>query len=105
MDVTIDDAIMFSIKMRDGQRIPPLYHPDATLSEHRLALQTIAFSAMNALVSLTVLAGAIAMFRQNPRWLALTGAWAAVIPLFGPCFILSIPFGIRALVVLFKPEK
>jgi hypothetical protein len=84
--------------------IPHLYHPESTVSEHQLALQTIVFSAMNALVSLAVLAGAIAMFRQSPRWLALTGAWAAVIPLFGPCFILAIPFGAWALVVLFKPD-
>jgi hypothetical protein len=84
--------------------IPHLYHQDSTVTEHQTALQTIVFSGMNALVCLAVLIGAISMLRRRPRWLALTGAWAAVIPLFGPCFLLTIPFGIWALVVLFQRD-
>jgi hypothetical protein len=81
-----------------------LYLGDLTRSEEMLAYRVITFASVNGCVSLLVLIGAISMLRLKPRWAALAGAWAALIPLFGPCYVLSIPFGMWALIVLFKPE-
>jgi hypothetical protein len=52
------------------------------------------------LCSIVCAAGAIAMIRYRPKWLAWTGAVVALVPLFGPCLGLSIPLGIWAILAL-----
>lgn len=84
--------------------VPYLYHPEATIAQHQLALQTIAYCGLNFVVCLVVAAGAVGMFRRRPYWLAQTGAWASVVPLCGPCYLLAIPFGVWALVVLYNRD-
>ncbi len=69
-----------------------------------VSVAKICFASANMFVCALVLAGAISMVRLGPRWAALVGAWAASIPLFGPCHLIAIPFGIWALLVLNKPE-
>ena len=48
--------------------------------------------------------GAIGMIRQKGYSAAFTAAIIAVIPICSPCFVLGIPFGIWAIVLLLKPE-
>jgi hypothetical protein len=54
--------------------------------------------------SLISVAGSVAMLRRKPKWLAWTGSILALLPLFGPCLGLKLPFGIWCLVILRRPE-
>lgn len=38
----------------------------------------------------------------NSRWLALTGVCCALIPMSGPCYILAVPLGVWARVVMHR---
>jgi hypothetical protein len=51
-------------------------------------------------VSLIILLGAIQMMRLKTYWLALIGSVLASIPVIAPCCLLSVPFGIWAIVML-----
>jgi hypothetical protein len=57
-----------------------------------------------AIASLLVAAGSICMLRQRGYSLALTAAIVSMIPVCSPCFVLGIPFGIWAMVLLRRPE-
>ncbi len=48
--------------------------------------------------------GGIQLLRRANRGLATVGAIAAVVPLSSCCFLVGVPFGIWALVVLRRPE-
>jgi hypothetical protein len=48
--------------------------------------------------------GSIAMLRLQGYRNAMTGAVLAVIPVCSPCFVLGIPFGIWAIVVLLRTD-
>jgi hypothetical protein len=54
--------------------------------------------------SIIVMMGSICMLKYKGYSMAIAAAIAAIIPLCSPCFILGIPFGIWALVVLLRPE-
>jgi len=62
-----------------------------------LAIVSIAFQSL-------ILAGAICMLRLKCLGLAQTSAVLSVIPCCSSCYLLGIPFGIWALVVLARPE-
>lgn len=81
-----------------------LANPDLMPKTRETGLWSLFYASVGIFVSVVVLVGAISMLRLGPRWLALLGACAALVPIFGPCFFLGIPFGIWALVVLRKPE-
>lgn len=63
------------------------------------------YSAVLLPPSVLCLAGAVAMMRGGPRWLQWAGAGVAVVPVIGPCYVLAIPFGIWAIVVLIREAK
>src|SRR5262245_18448140 len=75
-----------------------------TLPSEPQSAVAIVFVIANLFVCALVLFGAVSMLRLRPRWGALVGAWAALIPLFGPCYLIAIPFGIWALFVLYRPD-
>ena len=50
-----------------------------------------------------ILAGSICMLRLKAYSVAWTAAILAVVPICSPCFILGIPFGIWALILLRQP--
>jgi hypothetical protein len=56
------------------------------------------------LFTLVIVAGSIAMIRLKNYKAAVTAAILSVIPLCSPCFVAGIPFGIWALVLLFRPD-
>jgi hypothetical protein len=56
------------------------------------------------LMSLVIAFGAISMIRLKGYASAYTAAILAVIPGCSPCFILGIPFGIWAIIVLNRPD-
>lgn len=56
------------------------------------------------LMNLGVVLGAISMIRLKSYRSAYTAAVFSVIPFCSPCFLLGIPFGIWAIVVLNRPE-
>lgn len=64
-----------------------------------LAMQ-LAMAAGDALI----LAGAWNMHQLGSRKLALAGAWTAVIPFLSPFLYLGIPFGVWALVILYRSD-
>jgi membrane protein YdbS with pleckstrin-like domain len=63
----------------------------------------ISYSAMFLICAVCV-AGAIAMLRMKPKWLAWAGTILALLPLFGPCLGLTIPLGIWLLLVLRRSD-
>ena len=56
------------------------------------------------LMNVAVALGAVSMLRLKNYSSAYTSAILAIIPVCSPCFVLGIPFGIWALVVLNRPE-
>ena len=65
---------------------------------------TAVLGVLGFLVAPIVIYGAIQMMRGRSFSLARTAAILAVIPLTSCCFIIGIPFGIWALVVLAQPD-
>jgi hypothetical protein len=51
-----------------------------------------------------VIYGAVQMLRRRQHRACVTGALAACIPFLSPCYGLSIPFGLWALVILLRKE-
>ena len=64
----------------------------------------MAWGLLLAAVSAFVLFGAIKMKDRSNLRLARASAMLALVPCVGPCFVLGIPFGIWALLVLSKPN-
>jgi hypothetical protein len=60
--------------------------------------------ALWPLMNLAIALGAISMIRLKNYRSAYTAAILSVIPICSPCFLLGIPFGIWAIVVLNRPE-
>jgi hypothetical protein len=56
------------------------------------------------LMNLAVALGAVSMIRLKSYRSAYTAAILSIIPVCSPCFLLGIPFGIWAIVVLNRPE-
>jgi hypothetical protein len=56
------------------------------------------------LFTLCITFGSIGMIRMKGYSSAMFAAILAVIPICSPCFVLGIPFGIWALIVLRRPE-
>ena len=68
-----------------------------------IAVRSI-WGAVLVIASSFVLYGAIKMKNLESHSTARAAAIVAMIPLLGPCFVLGIPFGIWAWVVLGKPD-
>lgn len=66
-------------------------------------LGSILFLAMWTISNLAVAQGAISMLRLKSYRSAYSAAILSILPLCSPCFVLGIPFGIWALVVLYRP--
>ena len=56
------------------------------------------------LINVAIALGAISMIRLTSYRSAMVAAILSVIPICSPCFVLGIPFGIWAIVVLNRPE-
>jgi hypothetical protein len=54
--------------------------------------------------TIAILWGSVAMLRLNRYRDAVVGAVLSMIPVCSPCFVLGIPFGIWAIIVLLRPE-
>ncbi len=66
-------------------------------------LGTIMTLTMWPLMNIAIALGAISMVRLKSYRSAYTAAIFSVIPVCSPCFVLGIPFGIWAIVVLNRP--
>ncbi len=73
------------------------------LDDDNVTLADVAVSFFPALINLAVITGAIHMIRLKSYSSAMTAAILSVIPVCSPCFILGIPFGIWAIIVLRNP--
>jgi hypothetical protein len=60
--------------------------------------------ALWPLMNVAIALGAISMIRLKNYRSAYTAAVLSVVPVCSPCFLLGIPFGIWAIVVLNRPE-
>jgi predicted branched-subunit amino acid permease len=58
---------------------------------------------VNLLVACLILAGASQMLQLRRRWLAISAAVAAMLPI-NPTFLIGLPIGIWSLWVLVDPE-
>jgi hypothetical protein len=63
----------------------------------------IAYMAIDALYSLLLATGALSMIRRGSYAWAVVTSCLALVPLLGPFYVLGIPIGIWALVVLRSP--
>jgi hypothetical protein len=62
------------------------------------------FSAVTMLYCLLLISGAFSMMRQGSYMWAVAVCVLALVPGFGPCYLLAIPFGIWGLLILRRPE-
>jgi uncharacterized membrane protein YhaH (DUF805 family) len=62
------------------------------------------WTLLMVLANVVITTGAFAMRGLRNRGLSMTACVLAVIPCFGPCFLLGIPFGIWGLVVMNDPD-
>jgi hypothetical protein len=82
-----------------GARQPPAVQ--LTPEQHKESQQLmVKLYAGQMGISLIILLGAIQMLRLRTYWLALIGSVLASIPGVAPCCLLSVPFGIWAIVML-----
>lgn len=64
----------------------------------------LAGGSIGIVMDILVIVGAYNLMKLKKFSMAMTGAVIACIPCCGPCFVLGIPFGIWALVLLNNPE-
>lgn len=64
----------------------------------------LALAVLGVVLSVVVIAGAMKMKNLESRGFAIAAAVVAMLPLFWPCFLLGLPLGIWALVVLCDPQ-
>lgn len=70
---------------------------------HQIPLPGLVFLLLAFPYSLILVLGSIDMLRRGSyRW-ALTTSFLAIVPLLGPCYVVGIPVGIWALIVLRRP--
>ena len=80
-----------------------MQQPSIGMSKETQIAIRMAWSCAILAVNIVILVSAIKMRRLRSYSLAKTGAILAMIPCFGPCYLLGIPFGIWAIIVLNKP--
>lgn len=73
------------------------------VSDTAYRVAQIALEALMLVVSGIIFYSGLMMRQLKSYQLTRIGAVLAIIPCLGPCFVLGIPFGIWALVVLNKP--
>jgi hypothetical protein len=78
-------------------------NPLVDSKEQEVALR-IGFSIFLMILHSVVLFGAVSMLRMRNLGMAYTAAIISVIPCCSGCYVIGIPFGIWALVVLNNPE-
>ena len=93
-------SLAFNLALGIGFDVPPGFD-GAKLIGFRMG--QIGSVVVPLFCQLLTVVGAIAMIRRKQAGLAWAGAVAAIIPLCGPCFGLSIPFAIWAMVLLQRP--
>ena len=69
----------------------------------QFSVQMVVVSGFMTFQSLLIIAGSVSLFQHKRRWLALTGAWAGILPMCG-CYLISLIAGIWILIVLRRPE-
>jgi hypothetical protein len=62
------------------------------------------YTAIHAACALPILIGAICMVRLKCYWCAVGACVLALVPFFGPCYVVAIPFGFWGLLALRDPE-
>ena len=73
------------------------------LGEAALPVNLVSIMLM-AFVTSCVMYGSLSMMQRRNYGVAVTAAVLSVLPCFSPCFFLGIPFGLWALLLLFRPE-
>jgi hypothetical protein len=97
-------ALFFSGFLLFSGAAGQLQQPTIGISkETQIAIRMI-WSVFILAANIVILMGAVRMQRLESYSSAKLAAILAVIPCVGPCYLLGIPFGIWALVVLSKPE-
>ncbi len=83
--------------------MPPMFR-DSSMDDIAWVTSSVIVPGVSTAINAAVVLGAIGMLRLKNYSAARLGAICAVIPLCGPCFVLGIPFGIWALVLMRSPE-
>jgi hypothetical protein len=83
---------------------PRLLQQNNAFGQNTPPALSIAFGLLFAVVSIVVVAGAIAMLTRKLYGLGMTGSILAILNIGNCCCLLGLPFGIWSLVVLARPE-
>jgi hypothetical protein len=75
--------------------------PSPMTDDRDYVVMMLAVGSFMLLQSVVMLAGAISLFVQRYRWLAILGAWAGIVPMCG-IYVLSLGVGIACLIVLHR---
>jgi hypothetical protein len=98
-------SLFWSLYMVTG--VAFMLSPNGPLHGEQFAYIRIGSAVSYALMfvlALIAAAGAVAMMMLKWKWLAWTGCIVGMLPMFGPCFGLTIPIAIWVLVLLRRPE-
>ena len=79
-------------------------HPTLEIGEEVITGVRLLWGCIIVIYNTVILIAAIQMHGFKSYSFAKTGAILAVVPCFGPCYLLGIPFGIWGLIVLQDPD-
>ena len=95
---------VFNIIVVFGQGPPPVPAGQGPAIEMGQKAGYFGAAFMLPILSAFTLLGGIQMLRMRSFAVCVAGAIASLVPVCGPCFGLTMPFGIWALVLLFNPD-
>ena len=102
--VLITMGIAFNIFLLASGMVDQMVQPGGGITKEMQVTLRLVFAVCIGIANGVVLYGAIQMRKLENLSLARMSAIISVIPCCGPCYLIGIPFGIWALVVLGKPE-
>jgi hypothetical protein len=89
------NAVFYGSRLSD-----PEYNDDS----RQFATIMLLYVAITSVYSLALALGAVNMLRMKSYLWAMVTAILAMVPMLGPCYLLAIPFGLRAFLTLRKLE-
>lgn len=84
--------------------VSQILDPEMTATDRQIPITFSLYILISALYSGMLASGAFSMMRRNSYMWATATAILAMVPFLGPCYILGIPFGIWAYLVLRDPD-
>jgi predicted signal transduction protein with EAL and GGDEF domain len=78
--------------------------PDADADTRHVLTTYMLYTLVSIAYCLMLVSGAFSMIRKGSYVWAVATSCLAMVPMLGPCYVLGIPIGIWALIVLRRPD-